>query len=613
MAIMSKPAGWSWVVLAGLLGGFLGAFHADAQTLNNQSLSGKYYFRHLSLGTDGVHPGSLPDPRTLTGTLIFDGKGGYSFTGQQLTGVGAPVSQSGSGSYAMDAGGFLILDSPLRAGQRVNARYAAEAVVGSSTESTDNTYDLFVAVPAPASGAAFTGTYNCMTLEFPGGATSGMRSARFALAPAGQGSLQTLSVYGHAATLSQGQPLTQQVSGATYTMAGDGSGTLTAGVASSAQLFSGGRTLYLSADGNIVIGGSTGAGGHDILIGVKSLAGASNGSWNATYFGAGLRIDATATLGYAGALAARGQGKVTWSKRYKALGAGSFDYTGVNGYALNADGTGTVDFSQVALGAGGSAFAGATVSASDPLAFEIYFGVQVPALTGAGVFLNPLGVINAASFAPPGNPISPGQFITLFGTGLAKSNQTAAAPYPATLNGVSVLIGNRPAPIYFVSPGQLNVLVPFATTGPTATHRGAEQRRQFECRHRAGGGDLAGGLRVGSIGQRQRRDSARRLFAGECGQPRRPRRDRAGVPHRARHGDPQARRWHRGHDGCPLPRRHGRHGVRRRAAGRRGLQRAGAGLSRAGPGTSRFQRRASGNLPLAIQNRAPTTIRWTSR
>jgi uncharacterized protein (TIGR03437 family) len=83
--------------------------------------------------------------------------------------------------------------------------------------------------------------------------------------------------------------------------------------------------------------------------------------------------------------------------------------------------------------------------------------------------LNPLGVVNAASSAPAGNPISPGEFVTLYGTGLAKSNQTATPPYPLILNGVSVLINNKPAPLYFVSPGQLNVLVPFATTGPTAT------------------------------------------------------------------------------------------------------------------------------------------------
>ncbi|MEO8370344.1 MAG: hypothetical protein ABI806_14260, partial [Candidatus Solibacter sp.] len=462
---MLKPTGWSGVLLAGILS----VVQISAQTLSNQSLSGKYYFRHLSLGTDGVNPGSLTDTRTLTGTITFDGNGRYAFTGQLLTGVSAPVAQSGTGAFVMDAGGFLTLDSPLRTGQKVNARFGPEAIVGSTTEASDNTYDLFVAVPAPASGAAFTGPYNCMTLEFPGGATPNMRSAQFGLAQSSPGILQAISVYGHAASLSQGKPLTQQVTGATYTVLADGSGSLTAGPSSTAQLLSGNRTLYWSANGNIVIGGSSTAGGHDILIGVKALAGASSASWNSTYFAAGLRVDATSTLGYSGALAARGKGKVTWTKRYKAQGAGAFHYTGTNNYALTADGTGTVDFSRVALGDAGNAFTGATIHADDPLAYEIYFGVQVPSLTGTGVFLNPLGVINAASSAPPGNPICPGEFLSLYGTGLAASNRTAAPPYPATLNGVSVLVNNKPAPIYFVSPGQVNILVPFATTGPTAT------------------------------------------------------------------------------------------------------------------------------------------------
>ena len=78
--------------------------------------------------------------------------------------------------------------------------------------------------------------------------------------------------------------------------------------------------------------------------------------------------------------------------------------------------------------------------------------MQAPAQTGTGVFLNPLGVVNAASFAPAGNPISPGEFVTLFGTGLAKSDQTAAPPYPASLNGVSVLINNKPAPLTSSAP-----------------------------------------------------------------------------------------------------------------------------------------------------------------
>src|ERR1035438_8818198 len=68
---MTKPAGWGWVILAGLLG----AVPISAQVLNTQSLSGKYYFRHISFSTDGRNPQSLTDARTLMGSIAFDGAG----------------------------------------------------------------------------------------------------------------------------------------------------------------------------------------------------------------------------------------------------------------------------------------------------------------------------------------------------------------------------------------------------------------------------------------------------------------------------------------------------------------------------------------------------------
>src|SRR6476646_6400302 len=172
---MAKMTGWSWVILAGLAS----SLSSDAQTLNNQSLTGKYYFRHVSLGTDGVNPAGLTDPRTLTGTITFDGSGHYAYIGQLLTGINAAAPQTGSGAYSLDAGGFLVLDSALRPlPARINARFAAEAIMGSSTESTDTSYDLFVAIPAPAGGAVFSRPYRCMSLEFTGGVTSNMRSTQ---------------------------------------------------------------------------------------------------------------------------------------------------------------------------------------------------------------------------------------------------------------------------------------------------------------------------------------------------------------------------------------------------------------------------------------------------
>jgi uncharacterized protein (TIGR03437 family) len=448
---------------------------ASAQTLSNQSLSGKYFFRHVSLGLDAS--GNLTDPRSLLGTMTFDGNGGYTYIGQQVVGAAAATSQTNSGKYSVDPAGFVSLDSPLRSGAKINARFGPSMVVGSTTESSDNTYDLFAAIQAPPPTTSVAGTlpgpYWAVSLELPGGAFTNARSTQFNLGSTVQGQFSTVNVNGHAANLSSGLPTTQQVSNATYTMGPDGTGSFSFGAASNAQLLSGSRTIYVSADGNNVLGGNTAAGSHDFLFAVKSLSGAANSTWNADYFGAGLRVDPNdpgqpVALGYAAAASARGLGNLTWTKRFKQVGAGAYDFTGTNSYSLTADGSGTADLSSVALGAGGKAFNGVVLNSSDP-GFEIFFGVQMASLSGSGVFLNPQRVLNGASYAPAGNPIAPGEFIALFGTGMASGAKVAAPPYPPTLNGVTVLVNGKQAPLYYVSATQINALVPYSTQGPTAT------------------------------------------------------------------------------------------------------------------------------------------------
>ena len=186
----------------------------------------------------------------------------------------------------------------------------------------------------------------------------------------------------------------------------------------------------------------------------------------------GLRYESAAGqppwIGNVGSLAARVAGANTIYQRLKALGEGTTDFTAADPYSLNTGGSLTEELSQIGLGAGGT-FVQAAIDPTDPGGFEIDFGAPVTALSGTGVFLNPQGIANAASFAPAGNPISPGEFIALFGTGLAKSTLTGAPPYPPTLNGVTVLINGKAAPIYFVSAGQINCLVPYSTAGATAT------------------------------------------------------------------------------------------------------------------------------------------------
>jgi uncharacterized protein (TIGR03437 family) len=81
------------------------------------------------------------------------------------------------------------------------------------------------------------------------------------------------------------------------------------------------------------------------------------------------------------------------------------------------------------------------------------------------------GIVEGAAFNQGTTPphFTPGIWITIFGTDLAE--QTAQAdriPLPTQLGGVSVRVGNRLAPLNFVSPTQINALIPYETAGTSA-------------------------------------------------------------------------------------------------------------------------------------------------
>jgi uncharacterized protein (TIGR03437 family) len=77
------------------------------------------------------------------------------------------------------------------------------------------------------------------------------------------------------------------------------------------------------------------------------------------------------------------------------------------------------------------------------------------------------GVVNAASFVAG---IQPGSWVAIFGQNLAAATRTMVASdvvsgqLPTSLGGVTVNIDGRAAFVYYVSPGQVNVLAPADTT-----------------------------------------------------------------------------------------------------------------------------------------------------
>src|SRR5688500_5946759 len=76
-------------------------------------------------------------------------------------------------------------------------------------------------------------------------------------------------------------------------------------------------------------------------------------------------------------------------------------------------------------------------------------------------------VLNEASY---GAAVSPGCWVTIFGSNLATAAASATGvPPPRMVGGVAVSVGGLPASLLHVSPNQINALIPFEVTIPLDT------------------------------------------------------------------------------------------------------------------------------------------------
>ena len=129
--------------------------------------------------------------------------------------------------------------------------------------------------------------------------------------------------------------------------------------------------------------------------------------------------------------------------------------------ALNANGSaaGMYSGTWTPRSASGQVSIVATANASGfPAASAKIVGQVTP---NAAPLLTPNGTLNV--FAPlVGAPVAPGTIVQIYGSNLAgQVSQASSVPLPTNLNQTSVFIGDMLAPLYYVSPGQINAQVPF--------------------------------------------------------------------------------------------------------------------------------------------------------
>jgi|GEM_PF-280329 len=112
-----------------------------------------------------------------------------------------------------------------------------------------------------------------------------------------------------------------------------------------------------------------------------------------------------------------------------------------------------------AAGLGGGVYT-ATLVIESTNTFPQFIDVPVQLTAGASSTISISGVGNGASFR---QAFAPGMLMSVFGSGLANSTETAGVPLPTTLSGVSAAINGVPCPLLYISPVQLNLQVPYGT------------------------------------------------------------------------------------------------------------------------------------------------------
>jgi uncharacterized protein (TIGR03437 family) len=451
----------------------------------NGTLNGPYFVRQVLVVNLDQTTSAIGRAISLTGTMTFDGNGNYSFTGQvtDTHAGGGPKAYAINGQYAVQPNGLAQIQNPIDGLDGKTSvcapRFLAgtdndfgavgaigpSAIVASSTE--DLCDDVFVAIPARsgASNSSVHGTYQAGFIDFLLGNASMVRDGYFTLNSDGNGHFGSVTVNG--AMANQGSVNTSQnLPNVTYSMSASGSGTISFPATPNGlfTLVSGQKTFYVSRDGNILLGGS--AGGFDIMVGIRAASGVTNATYQGTYFIAALENDASDLANgnnnvdsFYGSTLALGQGTDISHLRLVFFNQNAFDFTTDGGYDFTPDGFSQTDHLQNLLGANGQVILEVGRSAL----YSLTIGFQAPQNTGTGVLLDPVGIRNGASFAPITNPVAPGEYVSLFGSGLSAVNMQAPGyPLLTNLGGVQVTVNGRLAALSAVSPTEIDLLVPYA-------------------------------------------------------------------------------------------------------------------------------------------------------
>ena len=447
----------------------------------NGLLNGTYYFRQVMWLGGYNSANDLQEAIALYGAIVFAGNGTYTLTAKAAdTAENTATSITGSGTYTIAASGYGYMSTPLQfvssqfKGDEINLLVSPSKVVAGSTTDNNTGYnDLFLAAPAPTSTPSLQGTFSVIGVGIPALTLDLLHTRAYSFTMTGSSSAVSTTALTGSLGLNATAMTQPAFSGVKYSVSA-GAAAVTFGnelttTNLDSNLMSGAKYFYFSPDGNFFFGGDPED--TDFIVGVRqgssgplaaqipyytggifqddSQAGSCGCAWlNSTYGGFDVLTDANNILAH---------------QRDNVVGPpiGSFleDYT--YSETLGVSGSTYTDFqNEYFFGPGGTFAIGFANTSVGFLGIEVL--MAGPAYTSAPTsapYIYPTGIVNAGSSVPFTAEFVPGEFIAIFGANLATTTATDPT-LPTGLGGVQVLVNGAPAAVRYVSPGQVNAVIP---------------------------------------------------------------------------------------------------------------------------------------------------------
>ncbi|MFN7920112.1 MAG: hypothetical protein U0Q16_08450 [Bryobacteraceae bacterium] len=439
-----------------------------------QAPLGDYQFVQLHL-----RGSRKPLARNLGGVITFDAGGSYTLRARMATGEAAAQPLTASGNFQVSPAGTVSMTNPAKADARLRVRSGdgGRFLLGSSVDSGEEDYDLFIAFKAGTgiTAADVRGEYGAAYLSLARGDSAGLATAFVELEADGAGGFPHAAVNGHLASVDDTMRR-EQIMASTYAIRSDGTGTAT--FAEGSEVLARDREILVAPGGGLILGFSTSPAQRDIFIAVRKNPDVAAFLFRGPYWISELLAENDfefnpegARFGAAaGTASSNGDGTATVAQRVQMAGRRT-NLTTLNRYYL---GTGApsmlgpalrVGLANIAFSDDFALFAGAQVGATGELALDhgIFVGVRQTRRSASGVFLDPAGIANSAAPVVPGASVAPGALITLTGSGLAASRVRATADPLLELGGVRVTFNGEAAPLRAVSPESIEAVVPSST------------------------------------------------------------------------------------------------------------------------------------------------------